>query len=191
MTSRLRFSGRVYKDRIPYFFSSCMMSFFSKSNFSAIILSYIPSKLVLGCCIMVCNSEFLKNTTNKRWFLAMARRYFNCLCRPSNVSKLVKSSAAVDPDSFSLFNILKEEDIQNRFSKELEMQRVMDFSPTAGYDVPSTKFNVLFNPESDYFKYLIKAKNRIELLKKSTSCMEDKLHYDLLLKQINASLKVE
>jgi hypothetical protein len=74
----------------------------------------------------------------------------------------------------------------------LQVQNALEYLPTAGYGVPSTKFSVVFNTESNYYKYVLKTKQLLEKsMRKSGICKEDKLHYDLLLKKINSSLKVD
>lgn len=121
--------------------------------------------------------------------------FVNSIISFSKTSKLVSGTGI---DNFSLFDILKEEDKLGRFYSHLQNYALMEnfnssseFNPTAGYGVPSTKFNLIFNPESNYYKYLIKSKGLLESAVKTKASKEDKLHYELLLKQINASINVK
>lgn len=67
-------------------------------------------------------------------------------------------------------------------------KKLLKESEVLGYGVPSMKFNVVFNPESNYYRYLSKAKKLLE--NKISIEGPDKYHYDLLLKKINSSLKI-
>ncbi len=101
-------------------------------------------------------------------------------------------------ENFTLYDILRKEDVPGRFKKLADKQAVSEYSPlsaetnpTAGYGVPSTKFNLMYNPESNYFRYLVKARDILKKAAKSGGSREDRLHYDLLLRQVNASLNVQ
>ncbi len=127
----------------------------------------------------------------------MQTEYLNTIMTTSNISKLVKGSGISDISAiseiknYSLFEILKSEDKQLRYKNQLQVQNALEYLPTAGYGVPSTKFSVVFNTESNYYKYVLQTKQLLEKsMRKSGICKEDKLHYDLLLKKINSSLKV-
>jgi hypothetical protein len=98
-----------------------------------------------------------------------------------------------------MFDILRKVDTQSRFSKMINMREAMEFttqteqgfSPVAGYGVPSTKFSIVFNTESNHYRYVVKTKELLESMKKSRVSKEDKIHYELLLKKVNSSLKVQ
>ncbi len=132
----------------------------------------------------------------------MQREYINTTLTSGNISKLITGSnfvinAVSAINRRTLFDILKEEDIDGRFLRLNiieslnNTERTSAFNPTAGYGVPSTKFNILLNPESDYFIYISRTKKLLESMLKSRVSKEDKLHYELLLKKINSTLKVE
>jgi len=70
-------------------------------------------------------------------------------------------------------------------------QSASELLPTAGYGMPSTKFSIIFNTESNFYRYVVKTKKLLESMKRSRVSNEDKLHYELLLKTINSSLKVQ
>lgn len=111
----------------------------------------------------------------------------------SNVAKLTGGGA------ITLFEILAKEDHAGRFANQNRLTQLLERDveigahptkgqSTLGYGVPSTKFNLLYNPESDSYLYLIRAKKTIERAIKLAADKEDKLHYDLLLKRINSKL---
>jgi len=75
-----------------------------------------------------------------------------------------------------------------RFTSLLQTMRAMEVVPVAGYGVPSTKFNLLFNPESNSYQYVVKTKKVLESMKRARISDEDKMHYELLLKKLNAEL---
>lgn len=121
--------------------------------------------------------------------------FVNSIISFSKTSKLVSGTGI---DNFSLFDILKDEDKLGRFYSHLQNYALMEnfnpsseFNSTAGYGVPSTKFNLIFNPESNYYKYLVRSKGVLKSALKTKASKEDKLHYELLLKQINASINVK
>ncbi|MFA5713466.1 MAG: zinc-dependent metalloprotease [Bacteroidales bacterium] len=109
----------------------------------------------------------------------------------SNVTKIISGNG------ITINEILAQQDIEQRFAKQIattstiELPLTQDSSPIAGYGVPSTKFNILLNPETLYYHYLIKAKKVIESLERAAKNRSDKLHYRLLLKRINSTLKID
>ncbi|MDD3034432.1 MAG: zinc-dependent metalloprotease [Bacteroidales bacterium] len=107
-------------------------------------------------------------------------------------SKVSASLAGISsPENKSMFDILECEDNQGIFTKQLQQQRLMEKTNTSvAYDIPSRKFVVTLNYESNHYKYLLKSKKTLESLVRSAS-KDDKSHYELLLKQVNAALKVE
>jgi hypothetical protein len=118
--------------------------------------------------------------------------YLKRIISSTQLTKLVSGAGA------DLFDILRSEDKAGRYQEQLMVRKVMEFvpesaefNPTAGYGLPSSKFNIVFNPESNYYKYLIRTKKLLESLKRTRVSREDKLHYELLLKQIDASLNTE
>lgn len=124
----------------------------------------------------------------------MQTQYINGILQSSNIAKLVKGIGIEENSRNTLFEILSQEDISGRFSRSLERLYALEAggsSPVAGYGVPSTKFSVVFNIESNYFIYLSQAKRLLERRVKSGSGKEDRLHYQLLLKSINSSLRVQ
>jgi len=135
----------------------------------------------------------------------MQTEYIKGILSVSNVSKLMAGSGVSEiynplfDKSNSLFDILREEDTQSRFLKQLQTQNALEFMPqsasellpTAGYGMPSTKFSIIFNTESNFYRYVVKTKKLLESMKRSRVSNEDKLHYELLLKTINSSLKVQ
>jgi len=135
----------------------------------------------------------------------MQTEYIKGILSVSNVSKLMAGSGVSEiynplfDKSNSLFDILGEEDTQSRFLKQLQTQNALEFMPqsasellpTAGYGMPSTKFSIIFNTESNFYRYVVKTKKLLESMKRSRVSNEDKLHYELLLKTINSSLKVQ
>lgn len=115
---------------------------------------------------------------------------------------MISGSVAASANGISLFDILREEDKNGRFTALYNAEVANNFmpvanpladsyNPVAGYGVPSTKFNILFNQESNYFMFVSRAKKLLESMLKSRVSEEDKLHYELLLKKINSSLKVD
>ena len=133
----------------------------------------------------------------------MQTEYITNVLNTSNVAKLISgmgiSENAQAGSQVSLFDILAKEDKQSRFTKQLQTISAFeslplagqDMNPVAGYGVPSTKFSIVFNPETNFYNYLIKAKKVLESASKSRAKKEDKLHYELLLKKINSVLKVQ
>ena len=133
----------------------------------------------------------------------MQTEYVTSVLNTSNVAKLISgmgiSESAQAGSQVSLFDILAKEDKQSRFTKQLQTISAFeslplagqDMNPVAGYGVPSTKFSIVFNPETNFYNYLIKAKKVLESASKSRAKKEDKLHYELLLKKINSVLKVQ
>ena len=132
----------------------------------------------------------------------MQVEYLNNVLGTSNIAKMVSGSVANAATGISLFEILREEDKAGRFTTlynaELAQNAIPvatpladSYNPVAGYGVPSTKFNILFNQESNYFMYVSRAKKLLESMLKSRVSEEDKLHYELLLKKINSTLKVD
>lgn len=121
--------------------------------------------------------------------------YLNTVLSSGNPAKLMGGvGVAVD-----MFDILRNVDTQSRFSKMINLREAMEFttqtengfSPVAGYGVPSTKFSIVFNTESNHYRYVVKTKELLESMKKSRVSKEDKIHYELLLKKVNFSLKVQ
>ncbi len=179
-----------------------------------------PSKVMLSASISKTPYDFFEcsdDVFNYVWQPSVDRQkltpiekyiqseYLKGILSVSNVSKLMSGSAAseITNPQFntgnSLFDILREEDTQSRFLKQLRTQSAFEFMPqseselipTAGYSMPSTKFSIIFNTESNFYRYVIKTKRLLESLKKTGVDKEDKLHYELLLKTINTSFKVE
>ncbi|MCK9304944.1 MAG: zinc-dependent metalloprotease [Bacteroidales bacterium] len=127
----------------------------------------------------------------------MQTTYLEKIAASAKPMKLVSGVGIEGTGNFSIMDVLGKEDISGRFAGHIKNQKVLekvpetrDFNPTAGWGVPSTKFNMIFNHESNYYKYLVKAKELIEKARKSGS-KEDRLHYELLLKQVNASINVQ
>lgn len=129
----------------------------------------------------------------------MQTEYITTVLNTSNVAKLISGIGVADNAQISLYDILKSEDREGRFAKHLRTVSALEsvpssdntFNPVAGYGVPSTKFSLVFNTESNYYNYLSKAKKVLERAVKSRASREDKLHYELLLKKINSVLKVQ
>jgi len=120
--------------------------------------------------------------------------YVQSVIANSNVAKLVSGAGIAnqtDAEPITITSILAKQDHTGRFAQQLNTTRAMEFNPVAGYGVPSTKFNMLFNPESDQYRYVIKAKEVLESMKRARVSEEDKLHYDLLLKKINSTLNID
>jgi len=179
-----------------------------------------PSKVMLSSSISSNPYDFFEcsdDVFNYIWEPAIKKRnltsiekfmqteYLNGILSSGNVAKLMGGAGAseisntVSDKHNSLFDILKDEDTQGRFFKQMQAQTAYEFlpqsgsemMPTAGYGVPSTKFSIIFNTESNFYRYVVKTKKLLETMKKSGVSKEDKLHYDLLLKTINSSLKVQ
>jgi hypothetical protein len=152
------------------------------------------------CSDDVFNFVWSQSSSKKRALTPIAKfmqiEYVNSVLTSSNVSKLVRSSGISE---ISLFDILRDEDRSGRFSALISSRSVLEstpaseggFSPVAGYGVPSTKFSLIFNTESNSYSYLIKSKEMLEKLVKSRASQEDKRHYELLLKRINSSINVQ
>lgn len=129
----------------------------------------------------------------------MQTEYITTVLNTSNVAKLISGVGASDNSQVSLFDIMAQEDKLGRFKSHLQTISTLEavpasgtnFTPVAGYGVPSTKFSIVFNTESNYYNYLSKAKKVLESASKSRASKEDKLHYELLLKKINSVLKVQ
>ncbi|MDD2358763.1 MAG: zinc-dependent metalloprotease, partial [Thiovulaceae bacterium] len=130
-----------------------------------------------------------KNLTKIERF--MQTEYLNTVMNSGNISKLITGSGISEINNTSLFEILKQEDSQERFSKQMRTENAMEYQPVSANGVPSTKFAIVFNTESNYYKYVIKVKKLLESLKHARVSKEDKLHYELLLKKINSALKVD
>ncbi|OFX79382.1 MAG: hypothetical protein A2X20_11980 [Bacteroidetes bacterium GWE2_40_15] len=121
--------------------------------------------------------------------------YLNMVLSSGNPAKLMGGVGAAG----DMFDILRKVDTQSRFSKMINMREAMEFttqteegfSPVAGYGVPSTKFSIVFNTESNHYRYVVKTKELLESMKKSRVSKEDKIHYELLLKKVNSSFKVQ
>lgn len=119
-------------------------------------------------------------------------QYLTSVLRSSNVAKMVSGRGIYDgTKAASLYDILSKEDYNGRFTAQLQNTRVMEFIPEAGYGVPSTKFNLLFNPESNSYQYVVKTKKVLESMKRARISDEDKMHYELLLKKLNADLNID
>ena len=117
----------------------------------------------------------------------MQTAYVNSALTGSNVAKLT-GGAGIDTPSFTIMDILSQQDRTGRFTSRLQTTHAME---VLGYGVPSTKFSLLFNPESDNYQYLVKAKKVLESMKRARISDEDKLHYELLLKKINSALNID
>lgn len=117
----------------------------------------------------------------------MQTAYVNAALTGSNVAKLT-GGAGIDNPSFTIMDILARQDRTGRFTTQLQTTHAME---VLGYGVPSTKFSLLFNPESDNYQYLVKAKKVLESMKRARISEEDKLHYELLLKKINSALIID
>jgi len=116
-------------------------------------------------------------------------QYLTSVLRSSNVAKMVSGRGINEGEgAISLYDILSKEDFNGRFTSLLQTTRAMEFVPVAGYGVPSTKFNLLFNPESNSYQYVVKTKKVLESMKRASISDEDKMHYELLLKKLNAEL---
>jgi hypothetical protein len=50
---------------------------------------------------------------------------------------------------------------------------------------------MLFHPESDSYIYLMRVKDLLESRRRGRMSEKDRLHYDLMLRKINATLSVE
>ena len=117
----------------------------------------------------------------------MQKEYVTFALISSNVSKLVGSSG------ITLFDVLNNVDHTGRFVDQLQTTHAMEhttseLNPVAGYGVPSTKFSLLFNPESNQYQFVIKTKKVLESMRRARISQEDKLHYELLLKMINSAI---
>lgn len=148
--------------------------------------------------------NFVWGPTKKREELTEIERfmqnlYVDGVIGNSAVNKLVVGIAANEPKQpATMLDLLKKNDIAGQFSKMLQTTEAMEtvgvqdsFSPIAGYGVPSTKFNLLFNAQSNYYQYLVRVKDLLESRKRVRGSEKDKLHYNLLLKKIKASLNEE
>lgn len=121
----------------------------------------------------------------------MHNEYVKSLLSGTNLMKVLTGSGIADVSAKpELFEILRKEDISGRFDKLIKIEQDAGYSPVAGYNLPSTKFNIAFNRESNYLIYLIKTRDLLKKLSKSGSSA-DRLHYSLLLKQVNSSLNVK
>ncbi len=122
----------------------------------------------------------------------MQSEYVKSLLAGANVLKLINGVGANDGIAVTgVFDILREQDKSGRFSRLLTAEMADDPSPVAGYSLPSTKFNVQYNRESNYFRYLIRTRDLLAKLVRSGATKDDRIHYELLLKQINSSIKAE
>lgn len=122
----------------------------------------------------------------------MHNEYVKSLIAGSNIMKVITGVGITDASAKTeLFDILRKEDVSGRFDKLIKAEQDADYSPVAGYNLPSTKFNIAFNRESNFYIYLIKTRDLLKKLSKSAGSKEDKLHYSLLLKQINSTLNVK
>jgi len=149
-----------------------------------------PSKVVLSASISekpfdfyACSDmvyEYIWDPTIKNKKLTdiqkfIQNEFINTVVTYSNVKKL-----SIGVNIFEIASSCSpNEEWNNKLLKESEV---------LGYGVPSTKFNVVFNPESNYYRYLSKAKKLLD--SKANIEGPDKYHYDLLLKKINSSLKI-
>ena len=89
-----------------------------------------------------------------------------------------------------LFSILREEDKSGEFNNLIKLESEASFSPVAGYNLPSTKFNISYNRESNYYGYLLKTRDQLKrAVKRAPS--EDRHHYDLLLRQVESSINLQ
>ena len=116
------------------------------------------------------------------------KEYVSSVLKTSNVSKLVGGRG------ITIFDILGNEDHTGRFATQLQNTHAMEhattnsINPVAGYGVPSTKFNLLYNSESNQYQFLIKSKKVLESMKRARISQDDKLHYELLLKMIDSAI---
>jgi hypothetical protein len=116
--------------------------------------------------------------------------YLKGVMANSGVNKLLVSIAANEPQHpVTMFDILEKNDVTGRFATQLQTQAAME--DVSGYGVPSTKFNMLFPPESDSYIYLMRVKDLLESRRRGRMSEKDRLHYDLMLRKINATLSVE
>ncbi len=97
----------------------------------------------------------------------------------------------LNPESINLYSILAQENGGAHLYKRLVPELAMEFSPVAGYGVPSTKFSMVFNIESNFYKYLIQSRDLLQKLSEKAKNKSDKLHYQLLLKQINSAIMAQ
>lgn len=92
----------------------------------------------------------------------------------------------------SLFSLLKNYDVNGRYSKLLdEKERGIDFNPIAGFGGYSTKFVRFFNQESNAYYYVMRTKKLLETAVANTQNLDVQMHYRLLLRKVNKSLDVK
>lgn len=126
--------------------------------------------------------------------MSLQNEYVKGVIGASNVAKLISSSVNIDSNNrvgVTLFDILKDVEGGDRFIKHQIARESMEFVPTAGFGVPSTKFNLVFNFESNFYSYLLKSQEVLKRAVRTRGSAQQKAHYALLLKQIESVLNVQ
>lgn len=121
----------------------------------------------------------------------MQSEYVKSLLSGTNLNRAVSGSGINDMAlNNDLFSILREEDKSGEFNNLIKLESEASFSPVAGYNLPSTKFNISYNRESNYYGYLLKTRDQLKrAVKRAPS--EDRHHYDLLLRQVESSINLQ